>query len=260
MVANEIKEIFCKSLCENIELYEDGKERYRVFTPFRFDDGDHLSIVLKKKEQVWVLSDEGHTYMHLSYGIDESDLFRDTRNEIVENALAEFQVQDRNRELILEVENSQYGDALFRFVQALIKICDVNYLSRERIKSTFYEDFKTLISQVVPWELYEFDWYDPVHDKERIYKVDCRIISQEAPLYLYALSSNERTRDTTISLMQFRQWEVPFNSIGIFQNAETISRNVFKKFSKVCDKEFANLEENKLEIATYIRQAVALVD
>ncbi len=258
MTVNNIKQAFCKSLCENIELFEEGKERYRIFTPFRFDDGDHLSIVLKKRGQLWVLSDEGHTYMHLSYGIDEADLFRDTRHEIIKNALSEFQVQDRNGELVLEVEDYQYGDALFRFVQALIKVCDVNYLSRERIKSTFYEDFQSLISQVVPLGFFHFDWYDPVHDQERIYKVDCRIDSQEAPLYVYALSSNDRTRDTTISLMEFKQWSVPFHSIGIFQDTKNISKNVFKKFSKVCDKEFANLEENKLEIATYIRQAVTL--
>ena len=51
-----------------------------VFTPFRFDDGDHITIVLKKKEQAgWVLSDEGHTYMHLTYDISEKKLFSGTR-------------------------------------------------------------------------------------------------------------------------------------------------------------------------------------
>ena len=31
-----------------------------MFTPFRFDDGDHISIVLKKEQTGWVLSDEDH--------------------------------------------------------------------------------------------------------------------------------------------------------------------------------------------------------
>ena len=42
-------------------------DRYQVFTPFLFDDGDHLVIVLKRNNSHWVLSDEGHTYMHLTY-------------------------------------------------------------------------------------------------------------------------------------------------------------------------------------------------
>ena len=41
--------------------------RFLVFTPFTFDDGDHLAIVLKRYDKHWFLSDEGHTYMHLSY-------------------------------------------------------------------------------------------------------------------------------------------------------------------------------------------------
>ena len=44
-----------------IHLVSEGIERYRVFTPFQLDDGDHLSIVLKKEGGDWVLSDEGHT-------------------------------------------------------------------------------------------------------------------------------------------------------------------------------------------------------
>lgn len=258
MMASDIKEIFCKSLCEQIDLIEERKNYFRVFTPFRFDDGDHLSIVLKKKNQEWVFSDEGHTYMHLSYVIDESDLFRDTRYEIIQNALSEFQIQDRHGELTLAVEGYGYGEALCSFVQGLLKICDVSYLSKERVKSTFYEDFQSLISQIIPWELYQFDWYDPLYDEERIYKVDCRIESPEAPLYVYALSNNERTRDATISLMEFKQWRVPFHSVAIFKTADKISKNVLKKFTKSCDKKFASLKENKLEIATYIRQAAAL--
>ena len=33
-----------------------------------------------------------------------------------------FQVEDRDGELILDVPNEQYGDALHSFIQALLKI------------------------------------------------------------------------------------------------------------------------------------------
>ena len=42
--------------------------------PFLFEDDDHLRIVLSKEGARWVLSDEAHTYMHLTYDIDEKDL------------------------------------------------------------------------------------------------------------------------------------------------------------------------------------------
>jgi Domain of unknown function DUF1828 len=43
----------------------------RVFTPFMLEDGDHLAIVLRKESEAWTLSDEGHTYMHPTYDLDE---------------------------------------------------------------------------------------------------------------------------------------------------------------------------------------------
>ena len=47
-----------------------------AITPFRFDDGDHIAIVLKKEQGRWLLSDGGHTYMHLTYDINEKKLFQ----------------------------------------------------------------------------------------------------------------------------------------------------------------------------------------
>src|SRR5205823_4731413 len=107
---------------------EEGLNRYRVFTPFLFEDGDHLAIVLSRVGNRWVLTDEGHTYMHLTYDIDEKDLQRGTRQKVITNALAAFEVEDREGELRLEIPNEQYGDALFSFIQALLKISDVTYL------------------------------------------------------------------------------------------------------------------------------------
>ena len=50
-----------QKVAAGIHLVSDGIERYRVFTPFQLDDGDHLSIVLKEEGGVWAFSDEAHT-------------------------------------------------------------------------------------------------------------------------------------------------------------------------------------------------------
>ena len=100
------------------------------FTPFLFEDGDHLSIVLKKEGARWMLSDEAHTYMHLTYDIDERDLHSGTRQKIVANALSTFRVEDRDGELTLDVPDERYGDALYSFVQALLKIANTANLLR----------------------------------------------------------------------------------------------------------------------------------
>ena len=76
-----------------------------------------------------MLSDEAHTHMHLTYDLDEKDLQRGTRQKIIANALSTFQVEDKEGELVLDIPEERYGDALYSFVQALLKITDVTYLS-----------------------------------------------------------------------------------------------------------------------------------
>ncbi len=144
-----IERDFRKKVCEKLTISTEGVGRFRVFTPFMFEDGDHLAIILKKVNGTWILSDEGHTYMHLTYDLDEKDIQRGTRQKIITNALSVFYVQDREGELIIPIEDNRYGDALYSFVQALLRITDVTYLSRERVRSTFMEDFRAFMEETV---------------------------------------------------------------------------------------------------------------
>ena len=64
-----IQQDFHRKVSQKIRLSGEGIDRFRVFTPFLFDDGDHLAIVLKKDGPRWVLSDEAHTYMHLTTAV-----------------------------------------------------------------------------------------------------------------------------------------------------------------------------------------------
>ena len=134
MSVEAIEREFSQKVCDRIRLVSEGVNRYQVFTPFLFDDGDHLVVVLKQENSHWLLSDEGHTYMHLTYKLDEKDLSRGTRRKIITNALSMFAVSDCGGEIALEIKEDRYGDALYSFIQALLKVTDVTYLSRERVK------------------------------------------------------------------------------------------------------------------------------
>lgn len=78
-----------------------------------------------------MLSDEAHTYMHLTYDIDERDLHSGTRQKIIDNALFTFRVEDRHGMWTLAVPDERYGDALYSFVQAVLKTASTANLSRE---------------------------------------------------------------------------------------------------------------------------------
>jgi hypothetical protein len=256
MRLESIERDFKDKVCEKLRLSSEGVNRYRVFTPFMFEDGDHLSIILKTNNGQWMLSDEGHTYMHLTYDLEEKDLQRGTRQKIIGNALSVFGVQDRGGELIIPIHHDRYGDALYSFVQALLRITDVTYLSRERVRSTFMEDFRTFMEETVPASRREFDWYDSRHDPEGKYIIDCRINRMPKPQYVFAVPNDDKTRDAMITLLQHERWGLSFRSLAIFEDQEEINRKVLARFTDVCGKQFSNLGTNRDRIRRYLTESM----
>lgn len=252
MTTNLIVRSFKDKVAESIRLESEGIDRFRVFTPFLFPDGDHFAIVLKQAEDGWILTDEGHTYMHLTYDLDERDLLKGTRQQLIANALTAFSIEDRQGELQVRVPDERFGDALYSFIQALMKISDVKYLTRERVYSTFMEDFRSLLSDTVPESRLTFDWHDSTRDPEGKYTVDCRINGMPKPVFVYGMLNDSKVKDVTISLLQFERWSLECHSVGIYENQEEVNRKAVARLSDICERQFSSLTGAKERIEKHL--------
>ena len=249
----ELERDFRRKVCDEIGVQREGVDRYIVYTPFMFDDGDHFVILLKKRAGQWCLTDEGHTFMHMSYG--EIDIEHGTRKSIIDKVLLSFRLTNEDGELCLDVSDNQYGDALFSFVQALVKISDTAYWTSERVRSTFMEDFRGLLEEEVPPQRRTFDYCDRQHDPKGKYPVDCKVNGGLRPLLVFGINNDIKCQYAHIVLDRFEKWKEPFRSMAIFEDQEKINRGVLARFSDVVENQFASLGTRD-RIAKYLGEVL----
>lgn len=250
-----LRDEFKSRVCEQIDLEAEGEGRFLIATPFRFEDGDHFVITLKREGDHWILSDEASTIMHLSYWLDEDATKPGgKRRDIIDSSLAAYSVQNRNGELIIPIKEDRFGDALFNLIQALTKVTDVSFLSREIVRSTFMEDLKAFLQRTVDETRLEFDWRDREHDPHGNYPVDFRVNGMKRPLFIYGLPNEDKVSLATINLLTFERWKLPFRSIGIYEEQERVSPKPVARFTDVVEKGFSSLRGNEDRISEYLRK------
>jgi len=247
---------FRNRVSDKIRIEPEGRGRFAILTPFRFEDGDHYDIFLKQQSDGrWIITDEASTLMHLSYWMDEKRIDQSgNRQELVSNALSVFSVENREGELVIPIADDGYGDALFNFIQALTKVADVSYLSRERVISTFMEDFRQFMRENVPDDRLVFNWNDPKNDPNNRYPVDARVNSMKRPLVVFALPNPEKVNLATINLLMFEKWDIPFQSMGIYDAMENMDSKPVARFADVVEKSYSSLQGNKKRISEYLRR------
>jgi hypothetical protein len=247
-----IERDFKAKVAGELQVTSEGIDRFVVVTPVTFGDGDLLPIVLRKKDDLWYLTDEAHTFLQLSYRLSDEELDQPPRRELIDRILSSFEIEDRNGELILPIPDQQYGNALYTFIQALLKIDDIRYLSRERVQSTFLQDVRSYLEKVVSPQRIAVNWHDPEKDFSGNYPVDYRINGMKTPVFIFAINSEHKADISTISLLKFEQWNLKYKSVGIFDEMENFSQKTIARFVDACGKAYSNLEVAKESLQRFV--------
>lgn len=248
-----LKEKVSQDLLHEFHFYDEGKDRFRVATPFLLKDSDFLMLVLKKEGDHWIVSDEGDGFMRLTLHMSWKHFSSGgTREKLLEGILSEFQITDRDGELIIPVENDNFGTALYRASQAILKILNLSFLERDKVRSTFFEDFQDLFYENFSDGSYKFDWSHPEKDKARHYSVDCRVEGATAPVFIYALNNDNKLGDAEVSIYKFHDWNLNFKPVAILEKSSAVSQKRLDRFSEVCNIYFTGLGSQRSQIVRSI--------
>ena len=243
----QLQKLLRERLCAEVLIHRREDDMLMVETPFAFPDGDHFPIYLTEESGgVIRLSDRGHTMIHVSYE-HEVDLFYDgARSSLREQIVREYGLQEEEGVFSIETSAGQLAASLFRFGQALTKIYDLTFLSREKVNSTFYEDLRAVVSGILGEESVDFDYTAPGIPYSSHYPVDCHFEGKEGgSVFLYGVTGRDKARLTTIMLSHFLLHRVRFESVIVFANQQEIPRRDLARLTNVSGTAVASLEAEK---------------
>ena len=231
----------------SFDLYERKPGKYQLITPILHEDGDMIDIYLQDspKEKNYIrICDFGMTTMRLSYTYK---INTSSRQRIFDSILINNGVQNDNANLYIDTTFDMLYERVMQFAGCVQKLCNMNYWSREVIRSSFYEDLKEYTIK----ELKEFNPRSdiaPISDYE-IITVDWELQYNNRTFYLFGVRGASKAKNTAIALLEFKKANLPFFSLIAHEDMEELGKRETTYLTKNADKQyptFADLKEGAI--------------
>ena len=242
--ADALQRMLCERLCAEVRLTRRPDGALMLVTHFEFPDGDKFPIHVSETGVGGVrLSDRGHTLMHISYEHDVDAFLDGTRGQMLERIVNETGLETDGGVFLLDTSMDRLPEAVFRFGQALTRVHDLTFLSRSRVKSTFYDDLADLLKSLIDEDKIRADYVPEELPNPEAYRVDYRIEGRfDTPLYLYGVPNRDKARLTTIMLSYFHRHSLRFESMLVFEDQSEIPRLDLARLSDVGGDMISSLE------------------
>ena len=235
---------------ESIGLEEVSKNVLRVYAPFFYEDGDMLSIYIDTNSENILIRDYGNTLMRTAYTFNfESDNMRRIIDEIVKS----YNGMLIDDELSMIADKSNLAMTVNHFSQLIAKTSNIDILQRETVKSLFYDYLNDYIdSNLTEYEINKN--CTPSSDKSLV--VDF-IIKAQRPIYMFGVGSDSKASKTIISCLSFHKEKIPFRSLVVHENIDSLTSFNRKQIINVADKQFDSFDGFKNDVIEYLEREIA---
>ncbi|PIT50285.1 hypothetical protein BHC46_01110 [Snodgrassella alvi] len=241
MLTTDIETLLCTNFCSAIKTRKRPDGSIQVVTPFVGRDGDTYNIYIKQEDDsLYRITDKGSTIMRLSY---ENDLkfLKGVRGQILNEIAEEYGAQFEGGEIFIKSIYSNIADAVFGIGQVLTRVSDLGLWSKNRVKSTFYEDLETNLSQVIPNTKNVQQNYFTIQDTEELYPIDYYIepsSKSESALAIFGVPDSSKARLVTIVMSKIEEWKLNCSTIVVLNGLDNISNSDLKRLMDAVDNEF----------------------
>ncbi len=248
-------EILKHQLNNRVDLVQKRRGIFQLISPFYHEDGDMMEIFIEERGDNGTvrISDHGMTLMRLSYGFDVNT---PNKKRILQKILAENQISEEEGRLYIDSPRNELYASILQFVQGVGKVSNLQVLRREVIKSLFYE----MLEEFVMERLAQFAPKKNIlpialrDDLEVDFQLSGDLTKQ---VFLFGIKDNAKARLTTICCLEFQKNSIPFRSIAVHEDFDSLSRKDRKRITSAIDKQFTDLDDFKENGRPYLLRDAA---
>ena len=233
------QEALRQSLGQRLSFRERLPGISQIIAPIFYEDGDMIDLFLDTRANnpnLVRITDSGLTLMKLSYSFD---IDTPNKQRLFERILSENRVSFEGGEIYLESAPDNLGISLLHLSQVIAKVSSLQYLKRQVISSLFYEQLGEFITK----DLASFDpkpQYVPIPDRPYL-EADWAFLLPQRPLFLFAVKDSSKARLAAISCLEFQKKSIPFRSVIVHEDFETLRKKDQSIITNASDKQFASL-------------------
>jgi len=225
---------------KHVGLREKRPGIMKLLAPLFHEDGDMVDIFLEQHGDRVRVCDHGLSLMRLSY---QYDIDTQNKEKIFRQIVTENRVQEESGNLFIEVPADELYPAVLHFGQTVAKVCNMGLYRREVIANLFYET----VDEFVMTDMLRFQprgIVQPLLGREEL-EVDYAFEDGRTPIYLFAAKEKDsaKLRLIVIACLEFQKASLPFRSLVVHQNFDSLTKKDVKLVTSAVDKQFVSMDD-----------------